>query len=126
MLHWAGIIAVSMVLLFTEKHEHVHGHDAIVHQHGHRHLEGHHDHEHREPLGTVSHSHMHRHKPMTHAHKHWPDLHHRHGLTNSENDEPPKALPDREKLSCFPGRLLALQVRLPLQIYPCPFRPQTI
>lgn len=85
----AGIIAVSLVLLFTEKHEHVHGHDAIVHQHGHRHLEGHHDHEDRGPLATVSHSHMHQHKPMTHVHKHWPDLHHRHGHTNNENGEPP-------------------------------------
>jgi len=85
----AGIMGVSLVLLFTEKHIHVHRHDAISHRHAHRHMDGHHDHEHSGLPATASHSHWHVHDPVEHAHKHWPDLHHRHDHDDDEKSELP-------------------------------------
>lgn len=41
-----GIIAASLLLLFTEKHAHIHRHDSLSHQHAHNHLDSHHEHEH--------------------------------------------------------------------------------
>lgn len=35
-----GLIGASLVLLFTEKHAHVHRHYASSHQHGNRHTDG--------------------------------------------------------------------------------------
>jgi len=75
----AGIIVVSLVLLFTEQHAHVHRHDSIFHQHVHNHQDSHHTHEHGGLPATTNHVHWHEHDPVEHAHKHWPDLHHRHG-----------------------------------------------
>jgi len=75
----AGLMAASLMILFSEKHAHVHQHDVMSHQHVHRHDGLHHDHEHDGLRGTTSHSHLHKHNPAEHDHKHWPDLHHRHG-----------------------------------------------
>ena len=75
----AGLIAGSLVILFSENHAHVHRHDSISHQHLHGHGEVHHGHEHDGLPAAASHVHWHEHDPNEHAHKHWPDLHHRHG-----------------------------------------------
>ena len=81
----AVIIVISLMVLFSEKHAHVHRHDSILHQHRHRHDGGHHDHAH-DGLGpTVSHLHWHEHNSKEHVHEHWPDLHHRHG--HGDDDE---------------------------------------
>ena len=74
----AVLIATSLSILFSEKHEHIHRHDSMYHQHLHGHDGIHHQHDHREPASEASHVHWHDHKPETHRHKHWPDLHHRH------------------------------------------------
>lgn len=79
-----GIIAASLVLLFTEKHAHIHRHDSISHQHAHNHLDGHHYHEHNDIADAESHVHWHEHDPREHAHKHWPDQHHRHDHGDDE------------------------------------------
>jgi drug/metabolite transporter (DMT)-like permease len=81
----AGLMAASLMILFSEKHTHVHRHGVMSHQHVHRHDGLHHDHEHDGLRGTTSHSHWHEHNPTEHDHKHWPDLHHRHG--QEENKE---------------------------------------
>lgn len=83
----AGIIAVSIVVLFSEKHVHVHQHYSMSHLHLHKHDGSHHNHEHDGPGPAASHVHWHEHKPQAHAHEHWPDLHHRHG---HGDDRPPK------------------------------------
>jgi drug/metabolite transporter (DMT)-like permease len=75
----AVLMAVSLMILFSEKHEHGHRHDLISHQHLHSHDEHHHNHKHDGLRGTASHTHWHEHNPKKHDHKHWPDLHHRHG-----------------------------------------------
>ena len=80
----AGLMAVSLMVLYSEKHEHVHRHDSISHQHLHRHDVIHHDHEHDGFRDAESHLHWHEHNPKKHAHKHWPDLHHRHGHEDNE------------------------------------------
>ena len=72
-----AVIVLSLVVLFTEKHEHLHAHEAIAHRHWHRHDDGHHDHVHEDGFAG-RHSHWHEHEPRVHAHAHWPDLHHRH------------------------------------------------
>ncbi len=69
-------------LLVTERHSHLHHHEALVHEHRHRHDDLHHDHEH--PPGTPPldragyHSHLHAHVEVRHDHPHVPDIHHRH------------------------------------------------
>jgi hypothetical protein len=80
----AGLMVVSLMVLFSEKHEHVHRHDSISHQHLHRHDVVHNDHEHEGFRDAESHLHWHEHNPKKHAHKHWPDLHHRHGHEDNE------------------------------------------
>ncbi len=70
-----GLFAAGVLLHLTEKHEHVHVHDALEHDHAHRHDDGHHLHAHAaKPEGA--HSHPHRHEASAHAHPHGPDLHH--------------------------------------------------
>ena len=81
----AGLIVVSLMILFSEKHGHVHRHDSWSHQHLHRHDDLHHHHEHDGLQTAVNHVHGHVHNPQKHAHKHWPDLHHRHG--HGDDDE---------------------------------------
>src|SRR5262245_7394242 len=68
----------SLVLIFRERHEHMHAHAALSHEHKHRHDDGHHTHSHPNLPSNVEHSHPHEHEPVTHTHPHWPDLHHRH------------------------------------------------
>ncbi len=74
----AGLMAASLIVLFSEKHAHTHRHHPTKHQHIHRHDELHHDHAHDGPKDTVNHAHRHEHSAREHEHKHWPDLHHRH------------------------------------------------
>ena len=82
---WAGaLLAVGVVLLFLDRHEHTHTHPALEHVHSHRHDDGHHDHVHPGlPPGT-RHTHLHRHEERVHRHRHLPDLHPRH--THREQD----------------------------------------
>jgi len=75
----SGIMAVSLFVLFSEKHEHTHRHNSMAHQHVHRHDEVHHNHIHDGIQDTLNHLHWHEHDSEEHGHKHWPDLHHRHG-----------------------------------------------
>jgi len=72
MLTVAGVWIVS-----TEKHLHLHLHQAVVHTHLHNHKDVHHNHEH---IGIVDEPHVHEHKhpEENHIHSHWPDAHHRH------------------------------------------------
>ncbi|MCK5804215.1 MAG: DMT family transporter [Lentisphaeria bacterium] len=74
----SGLIVVSLMVLFSEKHTHAHGHNAMSHQHSHDHDDPHHEHEHGEEKVAANHAHWHEHTPQEHAHVHWPDLHHRH------------------------------------------------
>jgi drug/metabolite transporter (DMT)-like permease len=79
----AGLLMAAGVWLhLTERHEHLHAHEAMEHDHEHVHDAGdeHHDHVHvpAVPPGT-RHSHPHRHEPLVHSHPHYPDAHHRHG-----------------------------------------------
>ena len=83
-----GIITVSLVLLFTERHSHLHRHDSASHRHDHCHSDGHHNHEHDGPAGHESHTHWHEHELREHEHKHWPDLHHRHGHDDDASNPP--------------------------------------
>jgi drug/metabolite transporter (DMT)-like permease len=79
-----AIMALSYVLVFSERHGHWHLHPATVHTHWHRHGEGHHEHQH-EALGLLAaifgHSHEHSHAAIEHEHEHVSDLHHRHEHT---------------------------------------------
>ena len=84
------IMAISLLILFSEKHAHLHRHDFVSHQHLHSHDGAHHNHAHEEPEAAAGHIHRHEHTPQEHDHKHLPDLHHRHGHAE-ENDEPPSS-----------------------------------
>jgi drug/metabolite transporter (DMT)-like permease len=81
----AMLMVISLVIVFSERHGHIHQHELMSHQHIHGHDEPHHKHEHRGLDVNRNHSHWHKHQPMKHDHKHWPDLHHRHG--HEENEE---------------------------------------
>jgi drug/metabolite transporter (DMT)-like permease len=73
----AGLLmAAGVVLLLTERHDHVHTHEALEHDHLHVHDE-HHQHPHDGPTDEP-HSHPHRHESLTHGHGHVSDVHHRH------------------------------------------------
>jgi drug/metabolite transporter (DMT)-like permease len=74
----AGVLVVSVMLLFLSQHEHVHLHEATEHMHAHSHDDGHHLHAHPDVPAATRHSHWHRHERVVHAHPHWPDIHHRH------------------------------------------------
>jgi drug/metabolite transporter (DMT)-like permease len=74
----AGLMVISIIILSSEKHEHIHRHYPLSHEHTHRHDELHHDHQHDAYHLRVSHSHWHEHTSMEHSHIHCPDLHHRH------------------------------------------------
>ena len=73
----AGILILSLVILFRDQHGHAHAHDPAYHKHGHRHDDDHHEHHLTENM-QKTHTHWHQHKPVCHSHPHWPDLHHRH------------------------------------------------
>lgn len=74
----AVLLAGSIALIFRDRHEHAHEHEAITHEHAHRHDDEHHNHRHDEEA-DATHQHVHEHEPVLHSHPHWPDLHHRHG-----------------------------------------------
>jgi hypothetical protein len=76
----AALMALGVWLHVTERHEHLHAHEALEHAHEHVHGgDPHHDHAHVPPVppGT-RHSHPHHHEPLLHSHPHYPDAHHRH------------------------------------------------
>ena len=83
--HWsltdlsaAVLMALGVVLLVGDRHEHLHQHEPIEHDHRHVH-DQHHDHEHAPGVDpTEPHSHPHRHEPLVHTHPHVSDVHHRH------------------------------------------------
>lgn len=73
------LMSAAMILLLTEKHTHLHRHEAITHDHRHRHDDGHHTHQHPGMTNPrLTHSHRHTHEPLEHEHPHLPDIHHRH------------------------------------------------
>lgn len=80
----AVLIMASLAVLFSEKHGHLHRHDAMAHQHAHQHTDGHHDHPPDGRSDGENHTHWHEHPKREHTHKHWPDLHHRHGHGEDE------------------------------------------
>jgi len=78
MLAAAALMIAGVALLVTERHGHLHAHEALEHDHLHTHDE---HHRHAHPPGTPTdepHAHPHRHAPLVHDHPHVPDLHHRH------------------------------------------------
>ena len=80
MLFWvaAVLMGVGVWLHLTERHDHMHTHEAINHTHRHVH-DIHHQHTHDFPWdGTEPHTHPHIHEPITHSHPHYPDIHHQH------------------------------------------------
>lgn len=80
----AALVGGSLVLLFSERHGHVHRHDRMVHHHWHRHDDDHHNHEHAGARAATAHAHSHSHEAEEHEHVHWPDLHHRHNHKNGD------------------------------------------
>ena len=74
----APLLILGIWLVFLDRHEHEHSHDALEHVHSHRHDDGHHDHSHSGLPPSTRHTHTHRHERLIHAHRHLPDMHHRH------------------------------------------------
>lgn len=74
----AGVLGLSLILVFKDQHAHRHQHAVLDHEHSHRHDDGHHMHHHLGLHPSQRHSHPHRHEAISHTHPHWPDLHHRH------------------------------------------------
>lgn len=74
----AGLMAIGVWLLLTERHEHEHTHEPPAHAHRHIH-DGHHQHEHDFAWdGSEPHVHFHGHAPLVQRHPHYPDIHHQH------------------------------------------------
>jgi drug/metabolite transporter (DMT)-like permease len=74
----AALMGGGVWLHLTERHNHLHRHQALEHTHRHVH-DAHHQHAHDFPWdGTEPHSHRHTHAPLVHSHPHFPDIHHRH------------------------------------------------
>jgi drug/metabolite transporter (DMT)-like permease len=73
----AALMALGVVLMTGEKHDHAHRHAPLRHSHGHIHGDLHHDHAHPE-MTDMPHFHEHEHADTEHTHGHWPDVHHRH------------------------------------------------
>jgi len=71
-----GLMGVGVWLHLTERHDHLHRHEAIEHDHLHTHDAHHRHHDGAEP--EEPHAHPHRHLPLHHSHPHYPDAHHRH------------------------------------------------
>ncbi len=74
----ALLLAISIALMFLDRHGHSHVHDPTCHDHEHRHDDQHHEHQHEETQPAALHTHVHEHAAEAHVHPHWPDLHHRH------------------------------------------------
>jgi drug/metabolite transporter (DMT)-like permease len=71
------LMIFGAVLIFGEKHGHLHSHIPLGHEHRHSHIDEHHDHKHDE-VQNAEHSHPHQHENVEHSHSHKPDIHHRH------------------------------------------------
>ncbi|HBA53957.1 DMT family transporter [Syntrophorhabdus aromaticivorans] len=71
-------MVAGIILLFNEKHSHLHTHFEAEHEHIHDHDDGHHNHFHDGNDGNKRHTHFHKHEHITHDHEHMPDTHHRH------------------------------------------------
>lgn len=72
-----GLFVLGVWLHLTEKHRHLHHHEAVVHTHAHSHDDGHHTHRH-DPAVIGEHSHEHAHDALDHDHSHRHDAHHAH------------------------------------------------
>jgi len=73
-----AVMAIGVIPLLIEAHEHWHAHPGTQHEHAHVHDE-HHQHEHPKGWdGREPHSHAHEHAPLAHSHRHVSDVHHRH------------------------------------------------
>jgi drug/metabolite transporter (DMT)-like permease len=72
----ALVMALGVLLLLGDRHDHWHDHALIEHDHVHVHDE-HHSHGH-GGLDGLPHAHAHAHSALTHAHRHVSDAHHRH------------------------------------------------
>jgi drug/metabolite transporter (DMT)-like permease len=73
----AALFGIGVWLHVTEKHDHLHHHNAVEHDHPHRHDDGHHDHTHDPPV-EGEHTHAHKHEALSHAHAHGQDVDHQH------------------------------------------------
>ena len=75
-----ALIAIGMSLHVSERHDHLHAHEALTHTHPHVHDDLHHAHIDEQDGGAAvaPHVHEHVHVPTVHAHPHRPDIHHRH------------------------------------------------
>ncbi len=82
-----AIIAASLVILFSERHQHIHRHDPVTHRHDHDHDDDHHAHDHVTSQSGANHTHWHEHEASDHTHAHWPDLHHRHPHADNGHDD---------------------------------------
>jgi drug/metabolite transporter (DMT)-like permease len=75
----ATVMALGVVVLTRERHDHSHHHEPIAHDHIHDHLDDHHHHDHDPAVDPAErHSHTHQHAELSHAHPHVSDSHHRH------------------------------------------------
>lgn len=73
-----AIMALGVLAVLRERHEHLHEHDPLVHDHLHVH-DAHHRHAHAPGTDPGEpHSHQHQHARLVHAHAHVSDVHHRH------------------------------------------------
>ena len=73
-----ALMAAGVWLHLSERHGHVHAHEATEHTHEHVH-DAHHQHAHEAGVPAAQrHTHAHAHAAMTHSHGHYPDAHHRH------------------------------------------------
>ena len=87
------LLVLSLALLFADRHDHLHAHEAMEHEHSHRHDDGHHTHVHPGLLPSTRHTHRHRHEPIVHRHPHRPDLHHRHAHDMLDDKHGPEKEP---------------------------------
>lgn len=71
------IMIAGGYLTVSDKHTHLHRHEAISHDHRHNHKDGHHNHVH-DTIITGEHSHVHYHEELVHTHRHTPDINHTH------------------------------------------------
>ena len=76
----AVIMIAMLILLYLERHDHLHRHSPMRHDHPHTHDDGHHQHHHAGKMASQNgvHSHEHTHPYLRHRHMHLPDVHHRH------------------------------------------------
>ena len=86
-----GLMVVAMATMLRETHVHLHRHVPMSHQHLHGHEGLHHNHEHDGATANGPHVHWHTHDTEEHDHKHWPDLHHRHGHDDGDDDTSEKS-----------------------------------